>query len=298
MAMRLTRRAALQSTGLWAAYTTLGCSESSGALRGDDAGDGLPDAEAQDAAAAIDVGADGGQLEDASSIDAASADGGTDVPWLSGGTAGLADTYPNPFEALGAQCVLTCRQTLGPCYVAAETRRDISDGYPGLPMRLLLRVVREQGCVPVANAAVDVWHTDNLGVYSGPTPSSICNPTNRDVSAERFFRGVQRTDAEGIAGFDSVLPGWYPGRTCHVHYTVSIGPDEWVTSQLYFDAALTASIYERHPDYVDRGAASVTNSTDGLIADGSIAGWQKMSDGALLCWSTIVLRDALADPLC
>lgn len=231
-------------------------------------------------------------------LDGGTVDAAGPVAWMAGGTAGLAAQYPSPFTGLGGRCELSCAQTLGPCYVTSARRQDISEGYPGLPMRLLVRVVRADGCRPVTDAEVDVWHTDHLGVYSGPTPSTICNPSARNVSGERFFRGLQPTDDDGVAAFDTVLPGWYPGRTAHIHYTIRTPGAQWLTSQLYFDPGLTAEIYAEHPDYATRGPASVTNATDGLIADGAILDWRKTDDGALLCSTTVVLRDAIDDPAC
>lgn len=88
--------------------------------------------------------------------------------WARGGTATLANgDYPNPFQGSSAgSCALTCRETLGPCYASTLERRDISEGYPGLPVRLSLRVT-DESCAPVAGATVDIWHTRNTGTYSG-----------------------------------------------------------------------------------------------------------------------------------
>ena len=286
---RFTRRTALQAGGVLA-LGAVGCSASTS--------DGSPTdtGVADSGTTAADTG---GDLDAAAASPDAMVDTGTnEVAWLTGGTPMLAASYPSPFTALGAQCALTCEQALGPCYVTAEERKDISEGYSGLPMRLLVRVVRADGCTPVTDATVDIWHTDIAGVYSGPTPSTICNPSARDVSQERFFRGLQPTDGEGVAAFDTVLPGWYPSRTAHVHFTIRTGTTEWATSQLYFEDALTAEIYASHPEYMSRGSAPVTNRNDGLIADGPIAEWAKQSDGALLCWTTVVLRNAITDPAC
>ncbi len=55
-------------------------------------------------------------------------------------------------------------------------------------------------CKPVKGAAVDIWHADALGVYSG---------FGRGLGNRTFLRGIQRTDANGLARFRSVYPGWY-----------------------------------------------------------------------------------------
>jgi protocatechuate 3,4-dioxygenase beta subunit len=89
------------------------------------------------------------------------------IGWARGGTQALAATYPDPFsDPLGSACSITCRETLGPCYASTLVRRDVSEGYQGLPLRLVLLVV-DESCSPVPDATVDIWHTRNSGTYSG-----------------------------------------------------------------------------------------------------------------------------------
>jgi len=106
-------------------------------------------------------------------------------------------------------CVLTPEQTEGPYYIAGEKRRrNITEGRPGVPLLLRLKVVDASTCRPIVGAAVDIWHADALGVYSG----FGAGRKNRTA-----MRGVQRTDRTGLARFRSVYPGWYQGRTVHIH---------------------------------------------------------------------------------
>ncbi|WP_432133621.1 intradiol ring-cleavage dioxygenase [Streptomyces sp. bgisy154] len=63
---------------------------------------------------------------------------------------------------------LTSETTEGPYYIDADKiRQDITEGKEGIPLTLQLKVVDAETCEPVANAAVDVWHCDALGDYSG-----------------------------------------------------------------------------------------------------------------------------------
>jgi protocatechuate 3,4-dioxygenase beta subunit len=97
---------------------------------------------------------------------AGSAAGGA-VAFATGGTAALAASYPDPFAtSLGEACTLTCFSTLGPCYASTVERKDISEGYPGLPVRLSLLVI-DASCTPLPGVSVDIWHTRNSGLYSG-----------------------------------------------------------------------------------------------------------------------------------
>jgi protocatechuate 3,4-dioxygenase beta subunit len=156
-------------------------------------------------------------------------------------------------------CALAPEQTEGPYYIEGErVRRNITDGRAGRPLRLRLRVVNVSTCKPIKGAAVDIWHCDAGGVYSG----------FGDGSANRtFMRGVQRTDANGYAVFDTVYPGWYQGRTVHIHVKVHVGGNVVHTGQLYFSDALTDAVYRRTP-YTARAARTTRNSSDSIYRNG------------------------------
>src|SRR6266542_752629 len=112
-------------------------------------------------------------------------------------------------------CVLTPEQTEGPYYIAGEkVRRDITEGRAGLPLLLRAFVVNASTCKAIKGAAVDIWHADAGGVYSGFGQGS----GNRT-----FMRGIQRTNAKGLALFRTVYPGWYQGRTVHIPFKVHLG---------------------------------------------------------------------------
>jgi protocatechuate 3,4-dioxygenase beta subunit len=70
-------------------------------------------------------------------------------------------------------CTLTNEQEEGPYYVDDEKlRADITEGRPGVPLKLRIALLDSRTCAPLANAAVDIWHCDALGVYSGFTANS------------------------------------------------------------------------------------------------------------------------------
>src|SRR5919201_6708553 len=65
-------------------------------------------------------------------------------------------------------CVLTPEQTEGPFYIPNErVRRNITEGKRGVPLTLRVVVVDASTCRPIKGAAVDVWHCDAVGAYSG-----------------------------------------------------------------------------------------------------------------------------------
>jgi protocatechuate 3,4-dioxygenase beta subunit len=151
-------------------------------------------------------------------------------------------------------CVLTPELTEGPYYLDLDlVRRDIREGRPGSPFDLRVEVVEADACTPIENAAVDIWHCDAGGAYSG-------------VSGDdgTFLRGIQMTDADGVAEFRTIYPGWYTGRAVHIHVKVNLGGSETFTGQLFFDDTTTAGVYEAEP-YADRGEPDTSNAADGIF---------------------------------
>lgn len=215
--------------------------------------------------------------------------------WATGGTKTMAGGYPNPFAGgnLGSMCVLYPTQTIGPCYAMGPMmREDISDGLGGLPMRLSFLVVTSNGCKPVPNASIDIWHSGSQGIYSAYATGTTCNPGMDDVKSKMFCRGVQITDEAGLANFSTVFPGWYRGRTIHIHFTVRLNSKEAVTSQIYFDDTLVDEILAQG-DYKARGKRDTNNKSDMLFSSGGAKPDQvlfstaKRPDGVLHAWKVL-----------
>ncbi|HYZ78523.1 MAG TPA: intradiol ring-cleavage dioxygenase [Gaiellaceae bacterium] len=166
---------------------------------------------------------------------------------------------PNAVESGAVGCVLTPEQTEGPYYIPKEkVRRNITEGRPGTPLTLRLRVVSASTCKPIKGAAVDIWHADAAGIYSG---------FGQGARNRTFMRGIQRTNAKGIATFRTVYPGWYMGRTVHIHVKVHLGGRVVHTGQLYFPDALTDSVYKQAP-YSSRRGRDTRNATDSVFRNG------------------------------
>ena|SRR6266566_1167951 len=193
--------------------------------------------------------------------------------WKLGSAAESDGTGPAAVASGAVSCVLAPEQTEGPYYIANEKlRRNITEGRPGTPLTLRLRVVDASTCKPIKNAAVDVWHCDALGAYSGFGAGS----GNRT-----FMRGVQRTDANGFATFQTVYPGWYQGRTVHIHVKVHVRGNVVHTGQLYFADRVTDTVFKRRP-YSRRGARTTRNSSDSVYRNGgkrSLLGLRKHGAG-------------------
>jgi protocatechuate 3,4-dioxygenase beta subunit len=230
------------------------------------------------------------------------------LEWATGGTAAMTAraSYPDPFTALPNACAVTCELTQGPCYSSqSEEIRDISYGYDGLPMRMYLRVL-DESCKPIAGALVDVWHVGPTGKYSGNDSANeqvaFCTGNDTDFTSHLYFRGKQTTDANGVVYFDTCFPGWYSSRTIHVHMTISVAGQAYVTTQLGFEDALDDAIVDNQPLYKDRGKRDTLNTTDTVLPSTGLSDylfeWKRMSDGAMLAYKTIILRSTLAETLC
>jgi protocatechuate 3,4-dioxygenase beta subunit len=183
----------------------------------------------------------------------------TDVTTTEGGTTTVqprTDTgsAASLFDETSA-CTLTAEQTEGPYYFDADAiRSDITEDRDGTPLRLAIRVREAGECTPLRNAVVDIWHCDAGGVYSG----------FESADDERFLRGPQVTDREGIAEFRTIYPGWYQGRTVHIHAKVHLDRRTVLTTQIYFDDAVSDRVFASTP-YADRGDRDQRNESDGIF---------------------------------
>ncbi|SFO36426.1 intradiol ring-cleavage dioxygenase [Nitrosospira briensis] len=177
-------------------------------------------------------------------------------------------------------CVVTPEQTEGPYFVDERLRRsdiraDPSDGSikEGLRLALEIRVFSAprgdaSDCKPIEGAFVDIWHCDAQGIYS--------DVTDRDFNTvgKKFLRGYQVSDKNGGVRFITLYPGWYPGRTVHIHFKIRtdskyMRPLEF-TSQFYFDDSITDSVYVQHPAYARKGSylTRVRNEDDSIYRKG------------------------------
>ena len=171
-------------------------------------------------------------------------------------------------------CVARPAQTEGPFFVEEELNRSDIRSDPrsgevvaGVPLRLAFRVSRITGasCAPLAGAQVDVWQCDATGRYSDVAGRSF------SIGGPQFLRGYQLTDATGAAEFLTIYPGWYGGRTVHVHFKIrtktALARSYDFTSQLYFDDALSDRIQAVAP-YSRSGQRSMRNADDFIFRSG------------------------------
>ena len=179
---------------------------------------------------------------------------------LDGPDAEAASSGPAAVASGLVTCVLTPEMTEGPYYLDGDkVRRDIREGRPGTRLDLATTVVDVSTCKPINGALVDIWHCDAGGTYSGFAQEGTDGKT--------FMRGIQRTNTSGLATFVTVYPGWYSGRTVHIHVQVSLGGNVLHTGQLFFPEALTDAVYKRAP-YRSRPGRDTRNATDSIFRNG------------------------------
>ncbi|MFT4037456.1 MAG: intradiol ring-cleavage dioxygenase [Thermomicrobiales bacterium] len=187
----------------------------------------------------------------------------------------------NSNNSASGSCTLTAEMTEGPYYIDDMlVRSDITEGKAGVPLQLAITVQEAGSCTPLANAAVDIWHCDAVGVYShitGENPGGGTPQTGQSNANTTFLRGIQLTDSNGAATFTTIYPGWYSGRTVHIHMKVHVdgavvsseyeGGDVVHTGQLFFDDDISDAVYAASGAYTRTKARDTENDDDNILGD-------------------------------
>lgn len=229
----------------------------------------------------------------------ATAAGATTTPGIEAETVIAVTAQPTTQAALTAEmataetantsavpdCVVRPELTEGPYFVdeqleRADIRSDPATGAvsEGALLALAFNVtqVGNNTCTPLAGATVDVWHCDAAGIYSDVSDPGF------DTSGRRFLRGYQVTDANGRAAFTTIYPGWYSGRTVHIHFKIRANATSnqayEFTSQLFFDEALTDQVHAQQP-YAAKGYRNTLNSDDNIYNDLLLLNVSPSTDG-------------------
>jgi protocatechuate 3,4-dioxygenase beta subunit len=163
-------------------------------------------------------------------------------------------------------CVVRPEVTEGPYYVnedlvRSDIRSDPSTGAvkEGTPLVLTFNVsqVSNGSCTPLQGATVEIWHCDAAGQYSDVSDPGF------NTKGQKWLRGAQVTDANGVATFTTIYPGWYSSRAVHIHYKVHPATSKVFTSQLFFDDSLSDQVFTQAP-YASKGKRDTLNSTDSI----------------------------------
>jgi protocatechuate 3,4-dioxygenase beta subunit len=159
----------------------------------------------------------------------------------------------------------------------ANGRTTVTGGFPlTLTFTLYNYNATTSSGVPLSGAHIDIWHADAIGTYSDEASGAI---QSENTVGQTWLRGYQVTDSNGAVSFSTIHPGWYTGRTPHIHVRVrtydSSGNVTYnLTTQMFFTdaqnaAVLAATIYQH-------GTRTVFNANDNvysvLQSDGTTVG--------------------------
>jgi protocatechuate 3,4-dioxygenase beta subunit len=200
-----------------------------------------------------------------------------------------ADDAPAQTVALVPSCILTPQAIEGPYYFDAKMQRtDITEGHPGAPLRLRFVVMEASSCRPIAGARVDVWHAGADGRYSGYTGQG--DDHTIDTTGANFMRGTQLADSRGEARFKTVYPGWYEGRTAHIHFKVFTERKNVLTGQMYFPDALSQYLFANVSAYGRKVKRDTFNTNDALaLMDQAHGGFCDIKEEADHYLATLIL---------
>jgi uncharacterized protein (TIGR03437 family) len=165
--------------------------------------------------------------------------------------------------------------TEGPYWVdeklfRSDIRTDPATGIArtGTPLTLTIALqnLNSASCAPLAGAYVDIWHCDAKGIYSDESSYNPGGGTGTVVTTgQKFLRGYQITDGNGQVTFTTIYPGWYSGRTIHIHFRVRTYSGSAVlgnfVSQIFFDETINNAVLAQSA-YSRTTARDTSNSND------------------------------------
>jgi len=166
------------------------------------------------------------------------------------------------------ECILIPTETAGPFPLDLTDnsfffRQDVREDRTGVQLNQKLKIIGLENCEPMQNVRVHIWHCDKDGLYSGY--DTFGNPGQEGLT---YLRGWQMADANGEVEFITILPGWYTGRVCHIHFQVYVSSMYATISQLTFDVETKNAIYAANPSLYTKGVDPILPSEDGVFADG------------------------------
>ncbi len=168
-------------------------------------------------------------------------------------------------------CTLTPETTEGPYWVDERLRRsNVTEDQTGAALTLTVGVYEaDAACSPHPGAVVDIWHANALGLYS-----AVPQQPRADTGGQTFLRGCQMSGNAGRVVFQTIYPGWYEGRTPHIHVRVrTFAKDETTfifTTQIFFAEEINAAVLATSP-YDERPERDRTNASDSIFVPALIA---------------------------
>ena len=192
-------------------------------------------------------------------------------------------------------------ETQGPYWFDVDSiRSDLREDRPGTPLLLAVRAHDLSRCAngcpdTIPNSVVEIWHCDAGGVYSGSSrrrggPGGPGRRRTGGAARRRpaawlrwgigrlvqlgdqeasptddgtYLRGAQVADRNGVVQFTTIYPGWYRGRTVHIHLKLHVDRKTVMTTQLYFDEAVNDAVFATSP-YTSTPGREIRNEDDSI----------------------------------
>ncbi|KAK0441654.1 aromatic compound dioxygenase [Armillaria borealis] len=183
----------------------------------------------------------------------------------------------DPFGGTGS-CTLVSESTQGPYYVDGEyVRSDVTEDQDGIYSYVDVELIDYSTCEPVADVYIDFWHCNATGVYSGVVARGNGNQNDESNLDKTFLRGIQATNSEGYAQFETIFPSHYTSRANHIHIiahgdgtvfsngTFKTSSDRHV-GQLLFDQSLIIVVEKTSP-YTSNTQQLTENEDDSILVN-------------------------------
>ncbi|EKG10663.1 Intradiol ring-cleavage dioxygenase [Macrophomina phaseolina MS6] len=190
------------------------------------------------------------------------------------------NTDPSILFTGNNSCILAPETTQGPYYVVGELfRHDITEDQQGVPLYMDIQIIDTNTCEPLKDVALDFWHCNATGVYSGIAASGNGDSSDTSNLDKTFLRGIQATDEDGVLQFQSIVPGHYTSRANHIHVlahisgswsllpngTISGGGNTAHVGQVFFDQDLLTEVETFEP-YSTNTQEWTMNSEDSILS--------------------------------
>lgn len=180
----------------------------------------------------------------------------------------------NQSESETTTCTVTNSETAGPFPTLTPSslvRTNITGDRTGIPMDITITIINvNANCTALQGALVDIWHCDKDGYYSqyGGTGMQTVNYTNNT-----FLRGRQTTDTNGQVAFTSIFPGWYTGRSTHIHVHIySASGTSLLVTQIAFPEGSNSAVVQVNSatsyGYTKGMTGYTYNANDNVFSDG------------------------------
>ncbi|KAI1208505.1 aromatic compound dioxygenase [Annulohypoxylon truncatum] len=200
-------------------------------------------------------------------------------------------------------CLLTPEVTQGPYYVGGEyVRENVVEDQSGVDTILDYQVIDVDTCEPVTDVYVEMWHCNATGVYSGIIASGNGDSSDESNIDNTWLRGIQKTDSDGVAQFESIFPGHYAARATHIHIMVhqnalllansTLGNNVSAShvGQAFFDQDLISSVELTEP-YSTNTQELTSNADDSILSE------EAATDGVDPFFEYTLLGDDVTDGL-